>query len=373
MNSSALLAATAGLIAFHIGLFTLVGRERKSPYVINAVFQIFLICLVVATLAVLSPLIPALKDQLSLAATWAFFLALVVSLATVSRMAIRFIYFVDSVNPKHLGFVRSVRRRLTRKNVTYEHSSVAVPPTLRTKVLAATEEMAGQSVAFRENVDPASMAVSVKHQGQSNVLLLELAFEFLATGFSVQYLSASRHPLELVRQLKDRIEKGGLDWVDARQRVVVIDAYTPHFAFTDSWAPKKTAELESWGITYVLAAMTYAGIHSAAARAFNKIKAQVGKEGPRKPTLVIYEDTSALADLESREQYRIFVRHVMPSERMWGGMFTVFIECNPSSEDWNLLQAGASLAIDISKPVEEARKTVQSATLERKAKVPSGE
>src|SRR5439155_9403804 len=28
-----ILAATAGLIAFHIGLYTLVGRERKSPYV----------------------------------------------------------------------------------------------------------------------------------------------------------------------------------------------------------------------------------------------------------------------------------------------------------------------------------------------------
>jgi hypothetical protein len=33
-----LLTTTAGLIAFHIGLFTLVGRERKSPYVINSVF-----------------------------------------------------------------------------------------------------------------------------------------------------------------------------------------------------------------------------------------------------------------------------------------------------------------------------------------------
>jgi hypothetical protein len=37
-----ILTATAGLIAFYIGLYTLVGRERKSPYVPPS-FQ-FLFC-----------------------------------------------------------------------------------------------------------------------------------------------------------------------------------------------------------------------------------------------------------------------------------------------------------------------------------------
>ena len=55
---TSILTATAGLIAFHIGLYTLVGRERKSPYIINSVFLVFLFCLVIAAIALLSTLVP---------------------------------------------------------------------------------------------------------------------------------------------------------------------------------------------------------------------------------------------------------------------------------------------------------------------------
>ena len=60
------LTATAGLIAFHIGLYTLVGRERKSPYVINAIFPVFLLCIVAATIALLTLLLPAAATSLLL-------------------------------------------------------------------------------------------------------------------------------------------------------------------------------------------------------------------------------------------------------------------------------------------------------------------
>ena len=54
----AILTATAGLIAFHIGLFTLIGRERKSPYIINTVFPILAICLFIAASATVAILLP---------------------------------------------------------------------------------------------------------------------------------------------------------------------------------------------------------------------------------------------------------------------------------------------------------------------------
>jgi hypothetical protein len=85
-------------------------------------------------------------------------------------------------------------------------------------------------------------------------------------------------------------------------------------------------------------------MHSASSR--EVIPEQVRHEH-RKPTLVIYEDTYALTDLESPEQYRIFVRHVMPSERMWDGMFTVFLESTQPDSDWKMLQAYASMRLDL--------------------------
>jgi hypothetical protein len=39
LNAWSLLAATGALMAFHVGLYTLVGRERKAPYVINSRFR----------------------------------------------------------------------------------------------------------------------------------------------------------------------------------------------------------------------------------------------------------------------------------------------------------------------------------------------
>ena len=92
--------------------------------------------------------------------------------------------------------------------------------------------------------------------------------------------------------------------------------------------------------------MTFAGMHSASSRAFNVLRERAANS-PRKATLVIYEDAYLLSDLESPEQYRIFVRHVMPSERMWGGMFTVFLESAQPENDWNVVQACASMRLNL--------------------------
>jgi hypothetical protein len=100
---SPILTATAGLLAFQIGLYTLVGRERKSPYIINSVFPVFLFCLVIASITIASALVPDWMEG------WFLWTSAVLLVATflfsafrVFRIAVRFIYFVDSVHPKHL-------------------------------------------------------------------------------------------------------------------------------------------------------------------------------------------------------------------------------------------------------------------------------
>lgn len=99
-------------------------------------------------------------------------------------------------------------------------------------------------------------------------------------------------------------------------------------------------------VTCVTSSVSYPGIHTALSRAFNLIKKRAASD-VRKPVLVIYEDTYALADLESPEQYRLFVRHVLPSERLWDGMFTVFTEVAQPDFDWNVLSSYASISLDL--------------------------
>ena len=350
ITSWAILTATAGLIAFHIGLFTLVGRERKSPYVINSVFPIFLLCLLTAAVALAAALVPAdLGSVLLEVGGWLLVAAFLLSFYRVYRIAVRFIYFVDRVNLKHLPFVRQIRRRLTSGSArpTYSHSAIPVPPDLKDAITKILSTSGDGSFSTRNALDSNSLAVAVEHQGQGNQLLAELALAFLKCRYSVQYMTASRHPIEFVEFVKRFMEQKNQIWKEYTKQLVIVDAYTPHFAFIDSIYPRKTRQLESLGITCIESNMTYAGVHSASSRAFDTIKKQLGKDEHRKPTLVIYEDFHALVDLESSEQYRIFVRHVLPSERMWDGMFTVFLESSVSDADWTLLQACTSMKLDL--------------------------
>ncbi|MFZ1413744.1 MAG: hypothetical protein WAS73_04080 [Defluviicoccus sp.] len=345
----ALLTATAGLIAFHIGLFTLVGRERKSPYIINAVYPIFLMCLVVAAMGLFAVLLPAWHQQLVLQGGVALLIvAFVFSALRVYRIAVRSVYFVDSLHPKHLPVIRHWRRwkPLKDRRRNYSHNTLPIPPDLKHEIIHILSDAGGKDFENRQELEPQALALAVQHQGQGNKLLAQLAEAFLKGGCSVQYLTASRHPIEFVGYVKRHLEGRSLIWPEYTKRIVVIDAYSPHFAFLDSIYPKKDLELESLDITRVESKMTYAGMHTASSKAFNVIKEQMA-DSARRPTLVIYEDTYALTDLESPEQYRIFVRHVMPSERMWDGMFTVFLESSMPDADWCMLQGYASMRLDL--------------------------
>lgn len=346
-----LLTATAGLVAFHIGLYTLVGRERKSPYVINLVFPIFILCLLVAAISLFSTLLPANWASCSLSlATILLCGAFVWSAINVYKVAIRFIYFVDSIRLQDLPIIRGARRWRVMKNVgqTYPHNPNPVPPELKDEIFTILKRFEDHWDS-RDIKNPQSLAVSIQHQGQGNSLLAEIAVAFLQREFTVQYLTASRHPIEFVKFLENTLIERTLSLKQYRKHIVVIDAYSPHFAFLDSIYIKKDQELVALGITRIPAAMTYAGMHSASSRGFKAIQRQVTGTD-RNPTLVVYEDAYALSDLESAEQYRIFVRHVMPSERMWDGMFTVFLESAQPEQDWKILQAYANMTLDLRSP-----------------------
>lgn len=159
-------------------------------------------------------------------------------------------------------------------------------------------------------------------------LTADLVAERLTAGDTVSYVCANKHPLDVWRAIKEQKIEGS-----KKRNMVFIDAYTPQFAFTDDDIMKTNDEqLKSEGV-HLVKAKGYAGLHTSMARAFNLIKSQDKKVGGavRRPELNIYSHTSALALFESVEQFQIFWRHVIPSEKSYK-MVTVLIESDKAGK-----------------------------------------
>jgi len=347
ISTGPILTATAALTAFHIGLYTLIGRERKSPYLINSIFPILLYALIISAITIISVVLPdKIQSYFLLLSCLILALAFIHSFVIVYGVTIRFKYYVDSVHIKHLPIVRYFRR-LPQKfshKPTYAHNPIPIPAKLEAEIIELLNAI-GKPV-YQEKIIK-SLAVNTDHLNKCNELLAKLGWLFLKNDFTVQYLTASRHPIEFIDYFKKYIETAGNNWAEYAKKIIVIDAYSPHFGFIDSIYEKKTQALEGLNITCNTSKMTFAGMHNAATRAFKDIQARSEKDSPRKPTLVIYEGAYALADLESPEQYRIFIRHVLPSERMWDSMFTVFVESYIPETDMKLISSYVSIKLDV--------------------------
>jgi hypothetical protein len=273
---------------------------------------------------------------------------------------VRLRHFVDpglASRLKLLPGARQIRAWWKRsRGPSYEHNPVPLGDDLQREIgtiIAAggSRGNAGSAprVEIRDNRDPRSLAMALHHLGQANDLLGNLAAAFLRRqNHYVQYMTASRHPIEFIEHLRRSWDGATLKWEEVRARVVAVDAYTPHFGFMDSINGAKSDDLrKEIGVRLLPANETFAGLHSASSAAFNLVKTAAATPSMRQPTLVIYEDTYALSDLESVEQYRIFARHVLPSERLWNGMFTVFAETAQREDDWQLMSSYASLTLDL--------------------------
>ncbi|QPF92314.1 hypothetical protein [Bradyrhizobium commune] len=346
-NPWPILTATAGLVAFHIGLYTLVGRERKAPFVINDIFPVFLLCLLVAITTTAAFFMPAAWTSYALQVAAAIFLtALVVSLVVVYRTTIRFIYFVDKINLFHLPLVRPLKRfwSLVNPKPNYSNNALPIDADLLRKILSVLSDFGlDLSKNSPANQSLSSIGVQVERLDASRKLLVALSAAFLRHENFVQYVTAANHPIDFIANLQKEM---GQDWQARAGNVIAIDAYSSHFAFIDSIYAKKDRDFAGTGARLIQSKRTYAGIHSASSAAFKLFKTNANSES-RKPALVIYEFTGALTDLESVEQFRIFLRHVIPSEKLWGGMLTVFVESGLGDNEWRLLKTYVDIAGDV--------------------------
>jgi hypothetical protein len=166
----------------------------------------------------------------------------------------------------------------------------------------------------------ASILITGEPTDKSKELVLDILKERIEVGETANYISADFHPFEIWTKLKAKLREN----YNVHKDCVFIDAFTPSFGFTDEIYEDYSKQLELEGVKFV-EAKTFAGIHSNVAVAFNLIKKDEKKQGRgnRRPMTIVYSQTSALCDFESTEQFRIFWRHVISSERIYG--MTLFI------------------------------------------------
>jgi hypothetical protein len=337
MISINLIANSLALLAFVVAFYTLFARERKTPYITNYIFPPAAWMLIAIILVLLQQVVtwwrtgtavtasatqPASLTRYELALLWVatscFYIGVFWILFNVWRLHNRNVNFRDDNLLKNLKIVRHFKnwRSWIRKTPPYEHN----PAEIDFSALQNSLDSVGIKVAS-DGHKIQTMAICGYPLCHSDKITTRLAAELIGKGWQVQYATCCRHPHEWVSTVKNLTK----EWTQHAKQMAVVDGYTPHFGFTDSVHAVRTREVEREGVSYVSTPESFAGVHTATAKAFNSLKSKSGTD-VRLPTLIIYEGCRALVDLESVEQYRIFLRHVLTSERMWGGMVTLFVE-----------------------------------------------
>ncbi len=358
------------LLAFVMAFYALIARERKTPYIVHSVYSIALLVLTALLLSLVAvyldhwfpptthPGAPVVHNYwaslLNTIAAFLLGLGLVYILYRIWREQNRHVFFRDDQLLLNTTVCRGIvafwHRLRARKR--YEHNPMSLPDaliqSLKESPYLKTETLEKTVAHYRAAPDLSISAVfEIADLFEMDRLNVDIAARFLKNNCFVQYMSCARHPIEFLMQLRSHWQNDASygDWKTVFRKIVVVDGFTPHFGYTDSIYPERSKQAADDCLAVVTAKRTYAGIHTATATAFNRIK-QADSENVRSPTLVIYEGCAALIDLESPEQYRIFVRHVLPSERLWGGMFTMFVETSLSNENRAVLKGAADIFVD---------------------------
>ncbi len=349
----------AWLLAFIMAFYALTARERKTPYITITVYSAVIFVLFVIAISMLSTVTKSVSLQR--VAECLLIMAVVYVAYRIWRIHNRHMNFRDDNLFWNLVIIRYIlsKVRSIKNKTSYEHSPIGIPDEIVTSVTNTgyfSEEELRCAIKRNDSSDTMKLSLSAVYKTpnwvKADLMTTNLAICFLQHNAYVQYTTSARHPAEFILQLKNTWETRNnqinkKDWREISNNIVAVDAYTPHFGFVDTthceW--KKQLEGKDINVTCLTSKSSFAGVHTSAAIAFNVIKKRHQGE-IRHPTLVIYEGIYGLVDLESIEQYRIFIRHLLPSEKMWGGMFTFIIEAAIPDEELELLKSYTDLTIE---------------------------
>ena len=196
---------------------------------------------------------------------------------------------------------------------------------------ASRERSASEKERFATEKDRIKKGASVLLTGTITGAVIDEIAKWLVHRLkeneTASYVACARHPFDIWERLKAQGIEEKRDGHPFRDSLVLVDVFTPAFGFTDEIHEDRDRQLSRHGVSCVKA-KTFAGLHTAVNQAFKiikkKEKEQKGKQ-IRRPSVMVYDRSSALCDTESVEQFRVFWRHVIPSEQCYG-MITLIVE-----------------------------------------------
>ena len=152
--------------------------------------------------------------------------------------------------------------------------------------------------------------------------------ESISEGDTVDYITTYKTPLEFCRSVNE--QENPL----ISKKLSIIDCFSPHYSFDDKVTKFAKQDFSRKGFKF-FDAESFAEIHTAANDSWYRFRKVCSEEENsfRIPHRTIYDSLSSLIHFSSDEQYLLFIRHVISSEKSYG-MISLIIE--PLSLENNL-------------------------------------
>ena len=355
MQSNPLLIIGVPVLVLTIAFYGLIARERKAPYLVKSSYQLFFLLLLETLFAIGTPKLILF-----------FFHSDIDSIANRINLAFLVMFIIITFYIVFNDYNRYYNLRSDSwfgnilSNSIFKKAQISkfdLPNDFIDNILKSkfcTQQDTRDEILKRlKSKYSISTFCNFENTNERRKFICELTYEFLRQDYHVQFTSCTRHPIEFINEIKSCFkdhegENWEQQWKNKCQRIILIDAHTTHFGFNET-IYSKTAKSNAKNQCYkiITSRSSYAGIHTALIRGFNALEkkysskdsSNLGNKKKSDPALLIYENTSALIDIESKSQFKIFLRHVIPSERLMGGMFTVFCEDYISSKNYNFISS----------------------------------
>lgn len=144
--------------------------------------------------------------------------------------------------------------------------------------------------------------------------------ETISSGDTVDYITTYKSPLDFCKAIPEQ------EIYTITRKLSIIDCFSPHYSFDDKVMKFAKQDLIQKGFKF-FEAESFAEVHTAANNSWYRFRkiCQAEENSYRIPHRTVYDTLSSLISFSSEEQYLLFLRHVISSEKSYG-MISLLIE-----------------------------------------------